>query len=44
LPPPPFYLRKVQKDASGKIANATIGTIFSDHPDACVGSCKMAKS
>jgi branched-chain amino acid transport system substrate-binding protein len=36
-----FYLREVQKDASGRITNKTVGTIFENHADAYVGACKM---
>jgi branched-chain amino acid transport system substrate-binding protein len=36
-----FYLREVQKDSTGRITNKTISTIFSNHADAYVGSCKL---
>jgi branched-chain amino acid transport system substrate-binding protein len=38
-----YYLRVVRKDAQGRITNKLMGTIFTDHADAYVGECKMAK-
>jgi len=36
-----YYLRAIGKDASGRITNKTMGTIFTNHADAYVASCKM---
>ena len=36
-----YYLRAIGKDASGRITNKTMGTIFANHADAYVGQCKM---
>ena len=36
-----YYLRQVVKDGKGRLVNKTVGTIFSNHPDAYVGACKM---
>jgi branched-chain amino acid transport system substrate-binding protein len=36
-----FYLREVQKDSAGEIANKTIASIFDNHADAYVGACKL---
>jgi branched-chain amino acid transport system substrate-binding protein len=38
-----YYLRLVRKDPQGRITNKLMGTIFTDHADAYVGECKMAK-
>jgi branched-chain amino acid transport system substrate-binding protein len=38
-----YYLRLVHKDGKGRITNKLMGTIFTDHADAYVGECKMAK-
>ena len=38
-----YYLRLVHKDSKGRITNKLMGTIFTDHADAYVGKCKMAK-
>ncbi|MDX9994747.1 MAG: ABC transporter substrate-binding protein [Rhodocyclaceae bacterium] len=38
-----YYLRVVRKDGQGRITNKLMGTIFTDHADAYVGECKMAK-
>jgi branched-chain amino acid transport system substrate-binding protein len=36
-----YYLRQVVKDDKGRYVNKTVGTIFTDHPDAYVAACKM---
>ena len=36
-----YYLRVIGKDAQGRITNKTMGTIFTNHPDAYVAQCKM---
>ncbi len=36
-----FYLRVVQKDATGRITNKTVSKILDAHTDSYVGSCKM---
>lgn len=36
-----YYLRQVVKDDKGRLVNKTVGTIFTDHADAYVASCKM---
>lgn len=36
-----YYLRVITKDAKGRVTNRTIGTVFKNHADAYVGSCKM---
>ena len=36
-----YYLRQVVKDDKGRYINKTVGTIFTDHPDAYVAACKM---
>jgi branched-chain amino acid transport system substrate-binding protein len=36
-----YYLRVIGKDAKGRVTNKTIGTIFTNHGDAYVGSCKL---
>jgi branched-chain amino acid transport system substrate-binding protein len=36
-----YYLRAIGKDASGRITNKTMGTIFTNHADAYVSQCKM---
>ena len=36
-----YYLRQVVKDDKGRFINKTVGTIFTDHPDAYVAACKM---
>lgn len=38
-----YFLRVVRKDEKGRITNKLMGTIFTDHPDAYVGECKMPK-
>lgn len=38
-----YFLRVVRKDGQGRITNKLMGTIFTDHADAYVGECKMAK-
>ena len=38
-----YHLRLVHKDSKGRITNKLMGTIFTDHADAYVGQCKMAK-
>jgi branched-chain amino acid transport system substrate-binding protein len=38
-----YFLRVVHKDAKGQITNKLMGTIFTDHADAYVGECRMAK-
>ena len=38
-----YYLRLVRQDEKGRITNKLMGTIFTDHADAYVGQCKMAK-
>ena len=37
-----YYLRVITKDAKGRVTNRTLGTVFKNHADAYVGSCKMA--
>ena len=36
-----YYLRVVTKDPQGRVTNRTLGTVFKNHADAYVGSCKM---
>jgi branched-chain amino acid transport system substrate-binding protein len=36
-----YYLRVITKDAKGRVTNRTLGTVFKNHADAYVGSCKM---
>lgn len=36
-----YYSQIVAKDDKGRIVNKTTGKIFTDHPDAYVGACKM---
>jgi branched-chain amino acid transport system substrate-binding protein len=36
-----FYLRQVQKDASGAVTNKTLSKIMDAHSDTYVGACKM---
>lgn len=36
-----YYLRVIEKDASGRITNRTVGTIFRNHADAYAGECAM---
>jgi branched-chain amino acid transport system substrate-binding protein len=37
-----YYLRMVEKDAKGRVTNRMLGgSIFKNHSDAYVGSCKM---
>ena len=36
-----YYLRVIGKDASGRVTNKSMGTIFTNHPDAYVGQCRM---
>jgi branched-chain amino acid transport system substrate-binding protein len=36
-----YYLRVVGKDAQGRIANKTMGTIFTNHADAYAKDCKL---
>jgi branched-chain amino acid transport system substrate-binding protein len=36
-----YVLRVIGKDAQGRVTNKTMGTIFSNHADAYVTSCKM---
>lgn len=36
-----YYSQVVAKDDKGRIVNKTTGKIFTDHPDAYVGACKM---
>jgi branched-chain amino acid transport system substrate-binding protein len=36
-----YYLRVVSKDAQGRVTNRTLGTVFKNHADAYVGTCKM---
>ncbi len=38
-----YFLRVVRKDPQGRITNKLMGTIFTDHADAYVGECQMAK-
>ncbi|MDO9602087.1 MAG: ABC transporter substrate-binding protein, partial [Rhodocyclaceae bacterium] len=38
-----YYLRLVHQDSKGRITNKLMGTIFTQHADAYVGQCKMAK-
>lgn len=38
-----YYLRVVRKDPQGRITNQLMGKIFTDHADAYVGECRMAK-
>ncbi len=38
-----YFLRVVHKNPKGQITNKLMGTIFTDHADAYVGECKMAK-
>ncbi len=38
-----YFLRVVRKDGQGRITNKLMGTIFTDHADAYVGECRMAK-
>lgn len=38
-----YYLRLVHQDSKGRITNKLMGTIFTNHPDAYVGQCKMPK-
>ncbi|MDO8959894.1 MAG: ABC transporter substrate-binding protein [Rhodocyclaceae bacterium] len=38
-----YYLRLVHQDSKGRITNKLMGTIFTNHPDAYVGQCKMTK-
>ena len=36
-----YYLRVVDKDASGKLTNKLVGTVMEKHQDAYVGDCKQ---
>jgi branched-chain amino acid transport system substrate-binding protein len=36
-----YYLRVIVKNAKGQVTNRTLGTVFKNHADAYVGSCKM---
>jgi branched-chain amino acid transport system substrate-binding protein len=36
-----YYLRVIGKDATGRVTNKTMGTIFTNHADAYVAQCKM---
>ncbi|APR05826.1 ABC transporter substrate-binding protein [Thauera chlorobenzoica] len=36
-----YYLRVVDKDASGKLTNKLVGTVLEKHQDAYVGDCKQ---
>lgn len=36
-----YYLRVVDKDASGKLTNKLVGTVMEKHHDAYVGDCKQ---
>jgi branched-chain amino acid transport system substrate-binding protein len=36
-----YYLRVIGKDASGRVTNKLMGTIFTNHADAYVAACKM---
>ena len=36
-----YHLRVITKDAKGRVTNRVLGTVFKNHPDAYVGSCKM---
>ncbi|RYX88397.1 MAG: hypothetical protein EOO28_36265 [Comamonadaceae bacterium] len=36
-----YYLRVITKDTQGRVTNRTLGTVFKNHADAYVGSCKM---
>ena len=36
-----YYLRQVVKDERGRYVNKTVGTIFTQQPDAYVSACKM---
>jgi branched-chain amino acid transport system substrate-binding protein len=36
-----YYLRVITRDSKGRITNRTLGTVFKNHADAYVGSCKM---
>ncbi|MDX9995998.1 MAG: ABC transporter substrate-binding protein [Rhodocyclaceae bacterium] len=38
-----YFLRVVRKDGQGRITNKLMSTIFTDHADAYVGECRMAK-
>jgi branched-chain amino acid transport system substrate-binding protein len=36
-----YYLRVIGKDASGRVTNKMMGSIFTNHADAYVAQCKM---
>ena len=36
-----YYLRVIGKDGQGRVTNKMMGTIFANHADAYVASCKM---
>ena len=36
-----YYLRVIDKDASGRVTNKLMDTIFTNHADAYVAACKM---
>ena len=36
-----YYLRKIEKDSSGRIVNRTVATLLKGHADPYVGACKM---
>jgi branched-chain amino acid transport system substrate-binding protein len=36
-----YYLRLIAKDEKGRLTNRIVGTIFRNHSDAYVKSCKM---
>lgn len=38
-----YFLRVVRKDEQGRLTNKLMGIIFTDHADAYVGECRMAK-
>ena len=36
-----YYLRVITRDSKGRVTNRTLGTVFKNHADAYVGSCRM---
>ena len=36
-----LYLRVVQKDASGRVANKLVGPVLTDHSDPFASSCPL---
>ncbi len=36
-----YFMREIVKEASGRVTNRTIGTVFKGHGDAYAGECKM---